>query len=396
MEQLSKYIENKNFILWVFEPDNELELWWTRFETDHPVEKMNIQLARKVLLKFRTTNKTLTEEEKIALFSGILREVEDKQYWGKTRRLITGSLKYAAVAMLFFSIGALLFYHPNQFNPQFLTQKLEEPVPENDAKLIRANGQNILLKENKSVLYYQTDGKLVVNNDTIKSDKVNTIDETAMNQLIIPYGKTSELMLSDGTKVFLNAGSRLIYPENFTGKTREVYLVGEAFFEVKHDKEHPFVVQLSDLRVKVLGTRFNISAYPTDNVIETVLTEGKVNLEKNHAGLFDKTIEMVPDQLASFNRTSKETTIKKVNTDDYTLWTAGILKFESADLNRITKRLERFYNIHFEYASPLLGGLRISGKMELKEDKDEICYRIARAASVRIVRKGDNLYEVLK
>ena len=236
----------------------------------------------------------------------------------------------------------------------------------------------------------------MVNNDTINSDNAIPTPEMAMNQLIIPYGKTSEVMLSDGTKVFLNAGSRLVYPENFTGKTREVFLVGEAFFEVKHDMDHPFIVQLSDLRVKVLGTRFNISAYPSDNVIETVLTEGKVDLEKKHAGLLDKSIEMVPDQLASFNRTSQETTLRKVNTDDYTLWTAGILKFESADLNRITKRLERFYNIRFEYGSPLLGGLRISGKMELKEDKDEICYRIARVASVKIIKKGDNLYEILE
>lgn len=396
MGQLSKYIENKNFILWVFEPDEELELWWTQFETDHPDEKRNILLAQKVLLKFRTTNKTLTEEEKILLFSRILTEVEDKQHLEKNRLLVTGLLKYAAVAILFFSIGALLFYKSNHFEPQFLTSKLAEPAPENVAKLIRANGQDILLKENKSIIQYKADGKLVVNNDTINSDNAIPTPEMAMNQLIIPYGKTSEVMLSDGTKVFLNAGSRLVYPENFTGKTREVFLVGEAFFEVKHDMDHPFIVQLSDLRVKVLGTRFNISAYPSDNVIETVLTEGKVDLEKKHAGLLDKSIEMVPDQLASFNRTSQETTLRKVNTDDYTLWTAGILKFESADLNRITKRLERFYNIRFEYGSPLLGGLRISGKMELKEDKDEICYRIARVASVKIIKKGDNLYEILE
>ena len=131
-------------------------------------------------------------------------------------------------------------------------------------------------------------------------------------------------------------------------------------------------------------------------MIETVLAEGKVNIEKNNAGLFDKAIEMVPDQLASFDRTSKETSLTKVNTENYILWTAGILKFESTDLNHITKRLERFYNIRFEYNSSLLGGLRISGKMELKEDKDEICERIARTASVKIVKKGDNLYEILR
>jgi transmembrane sensor len=397
MEQLSKFIENKNFILWVFEPNAELETWWNQFGTDHPEERRNILLARKVLLKFRTTNKELTEGEKILLFSRILKEVEEKQDSGKTRRLVYGLLKYAAVALLFFSVGALLFYKQSQFNPQLLTQKMAEPLPENSAKLIRANGENILLKQNKSILQYKSDGKLVVNNnDTLMNDSSNPAPAMAMNQLIIPYGKTSEIILPDGTKVFLNAGSRLVYPENFTGKTREVFLVGEAFFEVRHDQKHPFIVQVSDLRVKVLGTRFNISAYPADNVIETVLAEGKVRLERNNAGIFDRAKVLLPNQLASFDRITRETSIKIVDTENYTLWTAGIIKFESTDLNRITKRLERFYNIRFKYVDPLLGGLRISGKLELKEDKNEICERIARTASLKIVKKGDNLYEILR
>ena len=199
MEQLSKYIENKNFIHWVFEPDDELEAWWNQFENDHPEEKRNIDVARKVLLKFRTTNNTLSEEEKILLFSRVLRQVEARQSNVKIRGLLTGVLKYAAVALLFFSIGALLFYKQNQFNPQFLTQRLSEAIPENIAKLIRANGENITLKNAKSTVRYQPNGKLVVNNDTISSDLSKSVAENSMNQLIIPYGKTSEVILSDGT-----------------------------------------------------------------------------------------------------------------------------------------------------------------------------------------------------
>lgn len=396
MEQLSKYIENKNFILWVFQPDADLEDWWNQFNSDHPGEKTNIQLARKVLMQFRTTHKELTEVEKILLFSRVLKQVEKRQHTVKTRRLVFGLLKYAAVALLFFSVGALLFYKQNQFNPQLYSQKLAEPIPENSSKLIRANGEDILLKENNSILKYESDGKLVVNNDTISADLAKDETSMAMNQLIIPYGKTSEVLLSDGTKVFLNAGSRLVYPDKFTGKAREVFLVGEAFFDVKHNQSHPFIVQLSDLRVKVLGTRFNISAYPTDNVIETVLAEGKVRMEQNNAGLFDKAIELAPNQLASFDRTTSETNLKTVDADNYILWTKGLMQFESEDLNRILKRIERFYNISFEFSDPLLGGLRISGKLELNEDKDEICERIARAASVRIIKKGDDLYEIIK
>lgn len=396
MERLSKYIENLNFIAWVFQPNSELEEWWSQFETDHPEEKKNIQLARKVLMKFRITNNELTESEKILLFSRVLKQIEDKQYSGKTRRVVIGLLKYAAVALFFFSVGALLFYKPNQFNPRDYAQSLAEPIPGNTAKLIRANGEDITLTADKSILQYQSDGKLVVNSDTISANKSKPAKETAMNQLIIPYGKTSEVLLPDGTNVFLNAGSRLVYPENFTGDTREVLLFGEAFFEVKHDQNHPFIVLVGDMRIKVLGTRFNVSAYPADNVIETVLAEGKVNIEKADAGFFDVATELVPDQMASFDRITKTTKVKTVDTDNYTLWTSGALKFESTDLNRILKRVERFYNIRFHFSDPLLGGLRISGKLELNEDKEEICQRLALVASVKILKKGNDLYEVLR
>jgi ferric-dicitrate binding protein FerR (iron transport regulator) len=153
---------------------------------------------------------------------------------------------------------------------------------------------------------------------------------------------------------------------------------------------------VGDLRIKVLGTRFNVSAYPADNVIETVLAEGKVSLGQNNAGFFDKATDLVPDQMASFDKTTKMTYVKTVETDNYTLWTAGILKFESTDLNRILKQVERFYNIRFHFSDPLLGGLRISGKLELNEDKDEICRRIATTASIKILKKGDDLYEVIR
>lgn len=396
MKKLSKYIEDKNFILWVFDPDSELDAWWNQYISEHPEEEKNLQLARNILQRFRTKNKKLTDTEKILLFSRVLKQIEEKHNKGKVKRLATSFMRYAAVAIFFFSIGAMLFYRQNQYHSKFDLQELTEPVTENSAKLIRSNGEDIFLNENKSILQYHANGTLVINNDTLNSDRSKTTAATAMNQMINPYGKTTEIFLADGTKVFLNAGSRLVYPENFTGKNREVFLVGEAFFDVKHDLEHPFIVQLNDLRIKVLGTRFNVSAYQVDNVIETVLEEGKVCLRANNAGLFDKETELIPSQLASFDRSTRETNVRTVDIDDYTLWTKGVMKFQSTDLNRIIKKLERFYNIRIQCSDPFLGGLRISGKLDLKEHKDEICERIARAASVNIVKKNEDLYEIIK
>jgi hypothetical protein len=394
MENLSKYIEDKKFIQWVFHPDEESEAWWRTFETGNPREKQNIRLARKILFNLKTSDKQLSEEEKILLFSGILKQIEEKQRPERTRQLLTGFLKYAAVAILFFSIGALLFYRQDNFNPQYYIQHLSEPFSGDEARLVRPGGENIILEEQKSVIEYKEDGQVVVNKNILTP--VNPVKKGTpeLNQLIIPFGKTSEIVLPDGTKVYLNAGSRLVYPEFFADKIREVFLVGEAFFEVEHNVEHPFVVQTTDIRIKVLGTKFNISAYPTDNIIETVLTEGKVTLEHNNSRLFSETTDLVPNQLAAFNKTSKEVKLVRVDTENYTLWKDGLFKFEHSDLSRVIKKLERFYNIRFDYHDPLLGGIKISGKLELSENREEIINRLAVAASVQISKKGENYYEI--
>jgi len=394
MEKLSKYLEDQRFIQWVFYSNKELEKWWKEIEVDNSKEKHNIKLARKILKKLHTSDKQLSEEEKIIIFSKILKDIEEKKYDSNIKILYLNFIRYAAVAVLFFSIGALLFYKKDNFNPYFSTQNLDEPLYQTDAKLIRPDGESILLEDDKSVIEYSDDGKVKVNDNVISDSTPKRKGKTELNQLIIPYGKTSEIILPDGTTVYLNAGSRLVYPEYFNDKNREVLLVGEAFFEVKEDKDHPFIVQTTELRIKVLGTKFNVSAYPTDNVIETVLTEGTVQLQQNNSKLFSDDIELIPGQLAAFNKTTRQTALKTVNTENYTIWKDGLCKFEGTDLSRIIKKMERFYNIRFQYSDPFLGTIKITGKLELNEDREEIINRIAVAASVKINKIGEYLYEI--
>jgi len=395
MENISKYLDDKRFIQWVFSPGNELDNWWKSFETSNPQEKENIQLARRILQKLRTSDKELSENEKIILFTRILKQVEDQQQGQKTRKIFIGLLKYAAVAILFFSIGALLFYQKDNFNPQFYTREISEPVHSDEARLIRPGGDNILLSETNSRIEHR-DGQVVVN-DNIVEDRGSPLQGTPeLNQLVIPYGKTSEIILPDGTHVFLNAGSRLIYPDFFVDKTREVFLVGEAYFAVEHNEKQPFVVQTTDIRVRVLGTQFNVSAYPSDNIIETVLTEGKVRLEQNNTGMFSQTTDLMPGQLAAFSKTERTTRLEEVDIENYTLWTEGLLKFESTDLSRVVKRLERYFNIRFRYEDPFLGGIKITGKLELTDSREAVLENVAAVASVKIIKTGDNYYEISK
>jgi hypothetical protein len=394
MENISKYLEDKRFINWVFNSNDELDKWWKSFEIKHPKEKQNILLAKNVLSKFKTTDKELSEEEKIQLFTNVLKDIEEKQKSGKYIHLLTTVLKYAAVAILFFSIGALLFYRQNKIDPQYLSQNITEPINNNVAKLIRPNGESILLDNQRSVIEYTAKGKVKINNTTLDTLQSIGNSTSVLNKLIIPYGKTSEILLPDGTKVYLNAGSRFIYPENFIDKNREVFLIGEAFFEVKHDSEYPFIVQTPDINIKVLGTKFNVSAYPSDNIVETVLTEGKVRLKQNNTWLFSESVDLAPNQLATYNKKSMKTELSTVDTDNYTLWKDRIFKFESTELSKVIKKIERFYNIKVQYSNSLQRSIKISGKLDLKEGQEETINRIAVTASVKIIKKGDLLYQI--
>jgi len=398
MENISKYLEDKKFIEWIFNPDEDLNNWWKTFKIENPQEKENIRHAKNIINSLRTNDKELSENEKILLFSQILKKVEEQHHERKKVRFVGTFLKYAAVALIFFSVGALLFYRHDKFSPQFYTQQVTEPKAGDEARLIRPDGRSIKLDEKKSVIEHRGNGQILVNQHVVSSESTVPSDSKVpeMNQLVIPYGKSSEIQLSDGTKVYLNAGSRLVYPEFFVDKTREVFLVGEAFFEVEHDKDHPFIVQTTDVRVKVFGTSFNLSAYPSDKIIETVLTEGRVKLEQNNTRLFGESTELLPGQLAAYDKTTRETKLETVDTENYILWKDGMFKFESSDLSRVIKKLERFYNLHFRYEDPLLGTIKISGKLELSDNKRETINRVATVAAVNIEQKGENYFVIRK
>jgi ferric-dicitrate binding protein FerR (iron transport regulator) len=235
--------------------------------------------------------------------------------------------------------------------------------------LVLPDGSGIEL-ESSSTINYQQDSSLVVDNKLIRESKTPEW-KTTLNQLVIPFGNRSKVTLEDGTKVFLNAGSRFIYPSKFTGKEREVLLFGEAFFEVQKNPEMPFIVKTSSIQVKVLGTQFNISSYPEANIVQTVLVEGSVLVRNKNRGLFDE-VELEPNQLLSFNKETNKYKSSVVNTRLYTSWKDGVIVFEDEDFGRLIKRVEHFYDIKIKFHNPVKSTVRVSGKLNLEEDKETV------------------------
>lgn len=198
-----------------------------------------------------------------------------------------------------------------------------------------------------------------------------------------PLGLKSSLILSDGTKVTLNAGTTLSYPTAFVSDQRIVKVSGEAFFEVAHDEKHPFIVKAENVNIRVLGTRFNVKAYEEENKIEVTLTEGRVGV-----GLDDQAnqISIQAGQQVLFDKGKGLFSKRQVNLDYYTGWREGKFYFNNHPLQKIAKQLERAFNVNIKISSDDLKEIAFTGDFVRGENLEQIlrvmtanrrfCYKI--------------------
>jgi len=392
-----KYIENPLFTEWVFRPNPAISQYWDQYLLSHPDEKQHILELKSRLLELQFNNETLSPEEKIEVAEHVVDRIEQQEESQKRRALFVSMMKYAAVALIFAVIGGVVVYlrsDSESIYKQMAGQIVRIPSEGKGPILITSGGDNLNLKKTNSSVDYTKSGSVVLNNDSVL--KTVPEDETAMNQLVIPYGNQSKLTLSDNTVVWLNAGSRLVYPTTFKGKTREVLLFGEAYFEVSKNPEKPFIVKTSDVQIKVLGTQFNVSAYAEDKLIQTVLKEGSVEIRENDANFFSNKVVLKPNQMASFSKTTNETALYNVDASYYTLWTKGLLSFDEVDFDKILKKVERFYNISIDFSEPTLRAIRISGKLDLKGDQSEVLEYLEKVSRTTIKKLNDNQFIVNK
>jgi len=390
-----KFIENPQFIKWIFNTSPALETYWEQYQVEHPEEKSQLLELKQHLTDLKFANEMLLPVEKEELESRVKTRI-NLNLKSKKRQLILNSfMKYAAVALIFMVIGGLLVYlntGRDSFYQQQISQMIQIPSATQGPLLITSNGENVNLKKSNSTVDYTSNGAIVLNNDSVIQPITDVPD--VQNQIIIPYGNQSRIVLSDSTVVWLNAGSRLIYPTLFKNKTREVLLFGEAFFEVAKNPEKPFIVKTSDLDIRVLGTQFNVSSYEEDDLIQTVLKEGSVDIRRKGTLFFEHDAVLKPNQMASFNKTTNNTKIKTVDPDYYTLWTKGLISFDDIDLNRVIKKVERFYNISISFSDPEKKIMRISGKLDLKQGRKEVMEYLEKVSLSRFEQVQEDKYTI--
>ncbi len=392
MDKFLKYYEDPDFVRWVLNPTKDLEEYWDDYMKKHESEKEQIRIARMIVSHLQSAPTPNVSNVSKEVFSSIITELDNKGRKSRKKIILFSYFRYAAVGILFFVMGVAINQYLNNNNRD---NEVFENIQVNNSPgystLILSDGSNVQIPEKKSEIEYKPDGQIVINKkDTVSTPKIRNNEN--INELFVPYGKNASIKLPDGTIAHLNAGSRLAYPSSFDGGKRVVSLMGEGYFEVVHDVNKPFIVKTEELNIEVLGTKFDLSAYPADKIVETILVEGKVKISKPGFHLGSKEYILEPNQRAAFDIETKKTSISKVDVENYISWHQGYLIFETQELNRVIKKLERYYNIQIGLADPTMGMLRITGKLELRGDKETVLNIFAKAAALDLVNTNESEY----
>lgn len=258
-------------------------------------------------------------------------------------------------------------------------------------RLILSGEEEILINTQESKINYSPNGNRV-SIDAEREINQPVDGELAYNTVIVPYGKRSQIVLPDSSIIWLNSGSKLVYPVQFDKEKREVYLDGEAMFDVAPDKSHPFHVLTPQLEVKVLGTVFNLCAYSDDHTSSTVLESGSVELSYKGRPFLGQSREMmVPGMLAVYDPLAKTVAQTKVNTKHYTSWVDGYLVLEKNSLGSIVKKLSRYYNVSIELDNPQLAGKTFSGDLDLRNSASQVLELIAEIVDIEIIQFDNHI-----
>ncbi len=327
-----------------------------------PEKNEEMSLAASILRELKTTKEYISRERKEKTLKAV--------YQSFRKQVRLQIFRYAAAVVLFAGAGTSAFYvFHNQSGLENFT--LLSAAPSGKAALILADGKRVEIESKQSKIEYAANSASVSLNDTATLEQPEPAGRNSFNQLIIPFGKRSDILLSDGSRVRLNSGSRLVYPPVFKGKSREVLLEGEAYFEVSENKDKPFFVRTESFRIKVLGTRFVVQAYKNEEQ-SAVLVEGKVSLTAGSSKMRANTCELLPNQKATFSEAKDDFSVINIdNAESYFAWIHGYLNIENESLVSLAKKVSRYYNIDIEVKAENITST-FSGKLDLKEEPERI------------------------
>lgn len=296
--------------------------------------------------------------------------------------------RYAAIFLLALGSCLLLLKQKTTVIPSSLQTAEIQKIPVSGPVLTLSDGSHVSLEnDTKAEIRQGSHASVLRSGDTLRYTTGETADTVIRyNTLTIPRGNAYHLQLSDGTLVYLNTASRLRYPVTFRGDFREVELSGEAYFKVKKDPAHPFIVKANGIDIKVLGTSFNVRAYRDEEETSTTLVEGAVRIKTSQSEVL-----LSPSQQAVCHWESKDIKVETVNTDQYISWMYGRFVFDNTRLDDILLRFQKWYGFEIFYENQDLKELPFSLDIVRYEDFSRLLNALERTHRVKFSIKNQTV-----
>lgn len=286
----------------------------------------------------------------IKAVSARVRERIQEKEMGKRRVLRKWYAVIGAACLIGIILGGVFLNYEDRESVALVENNPEQVVNEK-VMLVLSDGQTIGLAHQGTDSIYIGQATIIKKENQLayqrRQDTLGTRVEEERNRIITTVGGDYCFILSDGTKVWLNAESELDFPVDFVGKERVVRLKGEAYFEVKPDAAHPFIVETRGVRTRVLGTSFNIKAYDNEESIFTTLLTGKVKVSA--IGEENESVVLTPGMQSEWQESGQKMSVKKVNAENFTAWRQGAFMFDNENIMVVTRVLERWYGLKFIY-----------------------------------------------
>ena len=380
-----RYLTDEKFITWMLCPTDELDTYWQRFTEENPEEKAELLRAKALFRKVKLSSYKLDETTKAKAVAQLEKSLLDYQRKKKVRRTLIMTVGTAAAILLLIFLQQDMFRQSDRFSDRSIDYYVGSELESKEIQLFTGN-RTTSFEENIDVTISNDQRIAVIKENSTDADEIST-ERNSINRLVVPHGKRSKVMLPDGTQIWLNAGSTLVFPSAFDKKTREVKLRGEMYAEVAHDPDRPFLVKTDELDLKVYGTDFNLSAYE-DAAPWVVLVEGSVGVKA--AG--GKEMKLAPNERIVRNQNGLLEK-SRVNVSSFVSWKDGYLTYEKTPIAEVLKQIERYYNLSFNLDDQVsLQGVSCSGKIILTDNLDNVLTALTLISDTRYHRENKSIY----
>ena len=353
------------------------------------IDKNEIRITQTISSFLIASNEELKLEDKEITKNQIKHTIRKLTF---RRRLVRWSV--AASLLIATIVTSMAYLKVNSTSEIALfAETIKDSKAKNNTRIILQNGEEVQIKKNVSQIRYDASGE----NIQVDSNKnvVQKVDnpQTTFNTIIVPYGKRTQITLSEGTKIWLNSGSKLVYPPIFGDGIREVFIDGEAVFEVVHLNDKPFFVRTRDFDIRVLGTVFNVSAFSDDKNSSVVLETGRIELASNRNSVFAKQkLNISPGTMTIFNSGENNFEQKQVDPALYLSWREGYLTLNSERLEDIARKLSRYFNIELVINDSHLKNNTFSGCLDLKTSPEEVLSVINETTSIIYSKEQNKIF----